>query len=243
MKSEDNSVLTGLPTSLSKAKGIDVSNELFDLANQIRKKNSKGDLRAKIIDYGNIDIAIGCIMLLPLCLIVAATVLLLIFVSVKAGLPGLERTLTDFNLLLPLVTVWLVFGVLPGWPGYRQLMKGRKGKAVVKQVKIYLSAIINEKNRIIDSIASDLQRGDILVVMKEIQQVIDLGFLPGFRIDYQSRIIEDTQRRDSAAKNSLNHELSKHAFNCKHCGANNIVYYSIGTSVVECDYCGSGSKI
>ena len=180
--------------------------------------------RQQIINYGYQDIVLG----LPIALIGLLLSLLLVLGFVKEGKVGL-------------VVAAIFFGGI-AYYGYRLIAKGIKGIKLRNAVRQYLNLIINQGKRSLDNIASDLNRSDIQKLMAEVQEVIDLGFLPGMTLDRANRTLDDTI--SVSRKNELADQGKvKISFSCKPCGANNTVLIQPGESAAECEYCGCMANI
>lgn len=194
------------------------------------------DQRKQIINYGNGDIALGGLLLIPGILIV----LLYGWTIV------INHREVPPDLGWGLVLILFLFGVLPGWFGLCLLNKGRRGKALRNRIKTYLNAIINQNQRSIDNIASFLNISDVQLAMKNIQEIIDFEFLPGFKIDRNYRTLEDTRvsTQEAPAEKQLQFKIT---FNCKACGANNLLYRQAAPTgkvvIEECEYCGTGASV
>lgn len=175
--------------------------------------------RQQIVNYGYQDIVLG----LPIATVGLLLSLLLVFSFIKEGKFGL-------------IVVAIIFGGM-AYFGYRLMVKGVKGIKLRNVVRQYLDLIVNQGKRSLDNMASDLKRGDIQQVLGEVQEVIDLGFLPGMMLDRASRTIDDTLSI-SRKSEFLDQGKVKISFSCKPCGANNTVFIQPGEAAAECEYCG-----
>lgn len=188
--------------------------------------------RQQIINYGYMDVILG----LPLAMFLIFPPLILLIGALRGTL---DRIFDGFFFF-----VVLVFCLLVGYPGYRFLvLKGIKGIRLRNRVRSYLNLIVNQGKRSLDNIAADLKRSDIQKVMEEVQEVIELGFLPGMKLDQATRTIDaalSASRKDELATGQDNKKVS---FSCKPCGANNTVSIPRRKTVAECEYCGCVTNI
>ena len=135
----------------------------------------------------------------------------------------------------------LFFGIA----GAVLLRLSNKIKKEADSVKQYLSIIVNGGERQLDAIASATGK-DYEVVKKDVQKMIDKGFLKNAYINENTREVVLASAAAPAAANTGN-IFAKNAsaaaaqtrvVSCPCCGANNTISGDIG----ECEYCGSPLK-
>ena len=131
-------------------------------------------------------------------------------------------------------------------PGGCFIKRGMAGRSTAKWIKQYLALVINQQMRNIDNIASQLNGRGTQKVMNERQEVIEIGFLPGFKIDRNYRILEYTRvsTQEAPAEKQLQFKIT---FNCNACVANNLLYRQTAPTgkvvIEECEYCGTGASV
>lgn len=164
---------------------------------------------------------IGSLFLVPLS----------IFVSVKLVNSGFN--FDEFPVVM-------VLGMLAITTGSVLIFKvGLDNVKLAKKVKSYIPPIVNENIISIDTIAVRLGLSNPNIAMSEIDNLIQLGFLPGFVIDRGNRIVsrpiekQKVQQTQEVSQSSVKPEIL--VFTCKACGANNAVL-PIG-GVARCEYC------
>lgn len=102
-----------------------------------------------------------------------------------------------------------------------------------KRVQHYIELIVNRGITRVDEIAVASGRSDFNKVMAEIQGLIKEGFLPGYRLDVEERLV--------IHHGSHAHTPEEVGFTCKSCGANNMVLALGG--FIRCEYCGTPVKV
>ena len=133
---------------------------------------------------------------------------------------------------LIVVLVLVAGGLLLAWYGWR----------VRKRLKLagwYVDIIANQNHSSVDNIARLMGRPDVQSAMREIQAVINKGYLPGYTLDPDRRRI---YRIDPLAPPSVSPARASGAsrrmvFVCDSCGARNEIDTEDG--VARCSYCGS----
>ena len=120
-------------------------------------------------------------------------------------------------------------------------------RKATKTTRRYIELVVNQGHDSVDSIASILNRNDINKVSREIQSVIDGGFLPGFRLDPDTRMISRAVREAipvavAAAAAVPGAQTRQVAFTCKACGANNNLTAVEGQPVC-CEYCDTAATV
>lgn len=128
--------------------------------------------------------------------------------------------------------------------GIALIMKSKKIAKEADSVKQYLNIIVNGGERQIDSIAAATGK-QYDVVKKDIQNMIDKGFLKNAYINENTREVvlpsaapanaNASQSTTSAAPTTT---VQTRVVACPCCGANNTVSGTLG----ECEYCGSPLK-
>lgn len=107
----------------------------------------------------------------------------------------------------------------------------RKTKKRSERYKKYIMLVINQNQTSIDSIASAMGIAYEMAV-KDLQKMIDSGYLPASHIDITARKIVTI-----AAKTSQTTEQAQaKVLTCESCGANNRIEAG---QIAECEYCGS----
>jgi len=117
---------------------------------------------------------------------------------------------------------------------------GLKNKKLAGKVRKYIPLIVNENITSIDTIGSSLKVTSTEVAINEIDNLIQLGFLPGFVIDRANRLVarpqaQEQQRQQTQQINQTSTKSEIKVFSCRACGANNAVM-PIG-GVARCEYC------
>ena len=124
--------------------------------------------------------------------------------------------------------------------GLALLKKGRDLISQSERTRRYIELVVNQQHTSIDNIASLTQRTDILNVQSEIQTIIDGGFLPGFRLNPSTRMIERPQKAAPAAAAGAAPAVMV-SFTCHTCGANNEGFPG-SDGVVRCEFCDTAKK-
>ena len=137
---------------------------------------------AKITDYGNAEIIIGCLLQIPLVFIVV--------LIVEIVPPG---SFSNWGDLAIVTLMFMIFGALPGLPGLYFIRKGRRGKRLKAKLEIYLPLVVKGEMRGIDHIAAKLGLSDSDIVMRDVQQLIDYKLLPGVVFDRELRLLIDVR--------------------------------------------------
>jgi hypothetical protein len=123
---------------------------------------------------------------------------------------------------------------------------GSKLKARGSRVRRFVQLVINQGQTSIASMTQILGRADMPGVARELQQVIDSGYLPGVGIDYQTYTVQRSgMRPDGFQPPPLPGVVPGRApaggqvtFTCRACGANNAVSVTPGVAP-RCEYCDS----
>lgn len=189
------------------------------------------DKRASLVDYGYFHIIVS-----GLSFVLLTPLIIFIIFMLYAMLTGEHEGSLLVVLLISSVVVMLYIAC------FKLFLKSWKGIALARRIKTYLDQIINQGKRSIDNIASELGRRDIRVMMDEIQQVMDLGFLPGYKIDRSAQTIDDL-RLEEKRQAEQDTKGVKATFTCRCCGANNVQYRAASESVMQCEYCGTGASV
>lgn len=131
--------------------------------------------------------------------------------------------------------------------GVLMIRKGHGMKSRGKRVRRYIDLVVNQGHRSVDGIASIMGRKDPDGVLKEIQDMIDQGFLSGFRLDPFTRELvskapQYSQPIYSQSMDSQAAAPSLVTFTCKGCGANNQVQVKPGNPV-SCEYCQTPARL
>ncbi len=118
------------------------------------------------------------------------------------------------------------------------LNKAKKIKAEGETIKKYLSIIVNGGERHLDSVASAMGK-QYDVIKKDVQNMIDKGFLKNAYINENTREIvlssATTPNINSNESTSTLATAQTRVVTCPCCGANN----TISGNICECEYCGS----
>lgn len=129
-----------------------------------------------------------------------------------------------------------------GAAGFALRKVAKKIKTEAKNVKQYLSIIVNGNVRQLDTIASTTGKS-YDVVHKDVTKMIDKGYLKNAYIDEGMREVvlpnsvpAPQSNVNVAAANAA--PVQSKIVACPCCGANNTIYGDIG----ECEYCGSPLK-
>lgn len=146
------------------------------------------------------------------------------------GAIGLIGCMNDPNGLGgAVVTLFFIAG------GVALVLKAKKLKKEAESIKQYLAIVINGNVRQLDTIVSTTGKS-YDVVHKDIQNMIDKGYLKNAYIDESIREIVFANISPVNAANPTTAKSKIVACPC--CGANNTIYGNIG----ECEYCGSPLK-
>lgn len=128
--------------------------------------------------------------------------------------------------------------------GAALLYVANKNKKKADSVKQYLNIIVNGGERQIDAIAAATGK-QYDVVKKDIQEMIDKGFLKNAYINENTREVVLPSASTAPASNNVGQPTSAaptavqtRVVACPCCGANNTVSGILG----ECEYCGSPLK-
>ena len=121
---------------------------------------------------------------------------------------------------------------------------GSRLKARGNRVRRFVQLIINQGQTSIAAMAQILGRRDVDGVTRELQAVIDGGYLPGVGIDYQSYTVQRTAPRPAVVfqppplPGSPQRPMpaGQVTFTCRACGANNAVSVVPGMAP-RCEYC------
>ncbi|MBI3817226.1 MAG: hypothetical protein HY286_00935 [Planctomycetes bacterium] len=124
------------------------------------------------------------------------------------------------------------------------LFVGLKGTQLVGKAaatRRYMNLIINQKYDSVDEIAAALKNSNIMDVEREIQEIIDQGFLPGYRLDRDTRrIIKIGGGTGQPPVVSSAGAGAAMVYTCRGCGAHNEAPRG---GVVRCDYCDTPNKV
>lgn len=117
-----------------------------------------------------------------------------------------------------------------------------KVKQSGERYKKYIDIVINQEQRTIENIASQMGLSYDQTV-KGLQKMIDVGYFSGAYIDQANHEIVFPRRQQQVAENTYVQQSSsapsqpqQKAVKCPNCGGNNII--TIGR-ICECDFCGS----
>ncbi|MEC8558385.1 MAG: hypothetical protein VXZ82_25550 [Planctomycetota bacterium] len=139
---------------------------------------------------------------------------------------------------IPAAIILVIFGA----GGFALFRKGNQMLQKREQTRQYINLIVNQQHTSVDSIASLTQQTDVMTVFQEIQDLCNNGFLPGYRLNPFTRMIERVQQ--SAAKSTLFSDSTAPApipFTCHACGANNDGIPD-AKGVIRCEYCDTPKK-
>ena len=154
---------------------------------------------------------------------------------------GLIATFADKTAPPGTTMVCLVF--LAG--GLALIYKGRTSKKRASAVRRYIDLIVNQNQTSVDSIASMTGRTDIPAVTAEIHDLINSGFLRGFTLDPETRMVSRVGGAAPAASPvmvSASAQSRAATFKCKSCGANNTAA-AVVNGVAVCEYCESANSV
>ncbi len=134
----------------------------------------------------------------------------------------------------------LIYSILFIWGcyGYSLIHKGNKRRARANRIKNYYSLIMDKQIYSIDEIASIINR-KYSDVLKEIQLMIDLGYLKNAYIDNNERSVAFPKARSNVfVQYNMSNESKPEEIVvvCTSCGGKNKV---IKGKVTECEYCRS----
>lgn len=124
---------------------------------------------------------------------------------------------------------------------------GAKGRKLIKEsrdTKRYIHLIVNEGRTSIDEIAAILGRSDAPAVMGEIQELIEAGFLRGYSVDRNRRIVGKLVIADAPPRIQQNAgapAVQTVAFTCRGCGARNEA--SAAGNTARCEFCDTPNTI
>ena len=128
--------------------------------------------------------------------------------------------------------------------GAALLYLANKNKKEADSIKQYLNIIVNGGERQIDTIAAATGK-QYDVVKKDIQKMIDKGFLKNAYINENTREVVLTTTAPASANVNVQQQATTTAapaqtrvVACPCCGANNTISGELG----ECEYCGSPLK-
>lgn len=131
--------------------------------------------------------------------------------------------------------------------GYALMRVAKRIKTNAASIKQYLSIIVNGNVRQIDSIASKTGKSP-QTVRKDIEQMINQGYLKNAYIDESLREVVLPTNSNSSSQNISNPmanspipnkaPVQARIISCKCCGANNTIIGDWG----ECEYCGAPLK-
>jgi len=156
-------------------------------------------------------------------------IILLIFsvIYLILGFSGVYKTMDESTAIDPSFLPSIVFGI----SAFIFFRKAYLTKAYAKKYTKYNAIIINQKERMIDNIASNMGI-TYETAIADLQKMLSLGYFPGAYIDEINRELiileQSTSNTDKPYKTKV--------VICKSCGANNTVLMGCSN---ECEYCGS----
>ncbi len=114
----------------------------------------------------------------------------------------------------------------------------KQTKGTAEKYKKYIDIVINRNERSLDNIAYAVGL-PYDIVAKDLQDMINIGYLRGAFINHGNREISFEQRQPAvvvqqAAPGQV--PVQTQAVRCPGCGANNVVVVG---RVTECEYCGT----
>lgn len=115
------------------------------------------------------------------------------------------------------------------------LRKAKQNKLRSETYKKYIQIVVNSGETSIDSIAS-VQGVTSDNVVKNLQEMIDLGLLNGAYINQANRQIVLPNQQSVVQNQKSNGSSSKKIITCPGCGAKNVIS---GNGVQNCEYCGT----
>jgi len=118
------------------------------------------------------------------------------------------------------------------------LVKASKTKKIAVKYKQYIDIVVNQNVRSIDNIASTVGLS-YNIVAKDLQNMIDIGYLRDAYIHHSNREIAFKQHESTVyAQATTVGQVAPQtiAVRCPGCGANNVVVVG---KVSECEYCGN----
>ncbi|MEW6265442.1 MAG: phage holin family protein [Thermodesulfobacteriota bacterium] len=121
------------------------------------------------------------------------------------------------------VVSFIIGGLIMLWAGIKQVKK-------VKRMRYYLELIAHQGHRDVEEIAQIQREKDLDLVMSEIQQAINSGYLTGYRLDASARRICEFEDQAPAPP-----EPRVISFTCQSCGAGNQVKTTDGQA--RCEFC------
>ena len=148
----------------------------------------------------------------------------LIAIATMSALEGLSGIAVFF-------LIWVAGGVL-------LLRKASKTKRTAAKFKKYIEIVVNQNVRSIDNVASAVGL-PYDVAVKDLQDMINIGYLKDAYIDHGSREISLRQHVSTVyAQATGAHQAAPQmtAARCHGCGANNV---TVVGGVSECEYCGT----
>ena len=160
------------------------------------------------------------------------------WILVVFGVIGLLGVLTDPS-DIDAAGVFIGFALIAG--GVLLLLKTSKIKKTAIKYKNYIDIVINHEDRSIDNISSSLGLS-YDIVLKELQNMIEIGYLRDAYIHHSNREIVFKKHEPAVqAQSSMSAqgEFNTTAVQCPGCGANNVIVVG---RVTECEFCGTPIK-
>lgn len=112
---------------------------------------------------------------------------------------------------------------------------GARMTKTAKNERVLIALIVNQEQRSIDTIATMMDRSnDVAGVLREVNQMMQVGKLPGFQLDPNARVLTKLAPTVSA---TVEASAPLAIFTCRGCGANNKVVRIAGAA--SCEYCGT----
>lgn len=158
-------------------------------------------------------------------------------VAFISGIGILSGLAADSGFPVLFALPFFIGGVAVAWKGLQLTFEG-------STTRRYIDLIVNQRQRSVNNIARILAPTTPETVAKEVQRLIDRGFLRGFSLDPQSGIITKLDRPPSLPPAHAPRDAAParpSAFTCKACGANNEVTTPSGP--VRCEYCETIAKL
>jgi hypothetical protein len=175
--------------------------------------------RAKQMALGGVFMVVGTLL--------GAFFLLVAWVCLTGSPPGESKRAREGSVGAAIACAAIAAG------GFALAAKGAALRRKRHRVQHYLKLIVNQGIARVDEIAIASGRADFNKVMAEIQALIHEGFLPGYRLDTEARMVIHYGSHD--------HRPEEIGFACKSCGANNLIL-ALG-AYVRCEYCGTAVKV
>ncbi len=153
------------------------------------------------------------------------------------GIIGFIGCITD-----PTATGGAVMALIFAVGGILLILKARKTKKQAAKYRKYIDVVVNGGEKSVDNIAGAVGL-QYEVVIKDLQDMIDIGYLKNAYIHQADREILLKQYAESQIQQTyqqtnqqFSNPIQPKAVRCPGCGANNIIS---SNEICECEYCGT----